>query len=258
MKTLDAVKIMDIAGTLIPLAMLAAIAILAIRFIRTYMGICIDCFTIYMQPFFMCAYARKRVVNRIIHDCKNAVFPINPDNGRGYPGGKKTNVSGYKGIQRGLLKDNPQHNYINIKFFFLFAIIKECMIVVKNQIIFKKAWLGALALFLMVGVATITFAFKGNTKANIAEKSIKVLAPQWYNLSATGATTANQIIGSLTSGNTKPNTPSCNDLNSGDPCAVQVNFSGTVPPFSAVNGKSVAYILANYSGSSVADATREP
>jgi hypothetical protein len=86
MKTLEAVKIMDIARTLIPFAMLAAIAILAIRFIRTYMEVCIDEFTIYIQPIFKCAYARKRVIGRIDHERKDAVFTINPDNGRGYPG----------------------------------------------------------------------------------------------------------------------------------------------------------------------------
>lgn len=86
MKTLDAVKIMDIARTLVPLAMLAAIAILAIRFIRTYMEVCIDDFTIYMRPFFMCAYARKSVNNRTVHDCRNALFPINPDSRAGLSG----------------------------------------------------------------------------------------------------------------------------------------------------------------------------
>lgn len=96
MKTLDAVKTMNIARTLIPVAMLAAIAILTIRFIRMYMVACIDYFTIYIQPLFKCAYARKRVLNRIAHDCKNAVFPINPDSGLGYPGNENQCI----GIQR--------------------------------------------------------------------------------------------------------------------------------------------------------------
>ena len=117
MKTIDAVKIMDIARTLVPLAMLAAIAILAIRFIRTYTGLCIWYDTICIQSFFICDYARKRIMGRIIYRCKYAVFKINPDSGLGYPGKMKTNVSGYNGLQRGLLKDKPQHNYINITFF---------------------------------------------------------------------------------------------------------------------------------------------
>lgn len=79
MKTLDTVKIMDIPWTLIPLSMLAAIAILNIGFIRSYMDVEVDCITIYVLPFFMSAYARKRVFNRVIHNRKDATFPINPD-----------------------------------------------------------------------------------------------------------------------------------------------------------------------------------
>lgn len=56
----------------------------------------------------MCAYARKRVVNRVVHDCKYATFPINPDSPAPAIREMKTNVSGYKGIQRGLLKDISQ------------------------------------------------------------------------------------------------------------------------------------------------------
>lgn len=86
MKTLDAVKIMDIARTLIPMAMLAAIAILALRFIGTYIGLCIWFVTIRTGPFFICDYARKRVMGRVIYRRKYAVFTINPDSGLGYPG----------------------------------------------------------------------------------------------------------------------------------------------------------------------------
>lgn len=75
MKTLDAAKIMDIAEKLISMLMLAYAALLFIRFIRSYMGVCIYYFTIYIQPLFKCAYARKRVVHRVAHQCKDALFP---------------------------------------------------------------------------------------------------------------------------------------------------------------------------------------
>lgn len=75
MKTIDAAKIMDIAEKLISMLMLAYAALLFIRFIRTSMRMCIYYFTKYIQPFFKCAYARKRVVKPIIHECKDALFP---------------------------------------------------------------------------------------------------------------------------------------------------------------------------------------
>ena len=96
MKTLDAVKIMDIARALIPMAMHAAIAILAIRFIRTYIGLCIWFVTISTGPFFICDYVRKRVMGRVIYRRKYAVFTINPDSGLGYPGNENQCI----GIQR--------------------------------------------------------------------------------------------------------------------------------------------------------------
>lgn len=105
MKTFDATRIIDIAGTLIPLSMLALIAMLCIRFIMRYTGLCIWHYTICIKPFFICDYARKRVMGRVIYRRKFAVFTINPDNGRGYPGEKKPMYQGYRGIQRGLLKD---------------------------------------------------------------------------------------------------------------------------------------------------------
>ena len=75
MKTLVAVNIVDIARTLLLLALLAAIGILFIRFIRRYMGKCIEYFNIYIQPFFMCENNRKKIVNKVIHDRRNAPYP---------------------------------------------------------------------------------------------------------------------------------------------------------------------------------------
>jgi len=95
----------------------------------------------------------------------------------------KTNVMGYNGIQRGLLKDKPQHNYINIKFFFLFAIIKECKIMAKRMITNYKAWLGALALFVMVGVATLTFGFKPDHKDEYKKAGGKRLTTYYFQYS---------------------------------------------------------------------------
>lgn len=86
MKTLDAIKIMDIARAIIPLAMLADIAIMAIRFIRKYIGICVVNFSSYILPFLIFAYARKRTGNKVVHDYKNAVYRKNPDSGAGLSG----------------------------------------------------------------------------------------------------------------------------------------------------------------------------
>jgi hypothetical protein len=114
MRTLETVRIIDIAGTLIPLSLLAAIATLTIDFVRGYLGVRTDYITISVFPFFISTYARKRVVNKIVHDCKHNLFPINPDSRAGLSGKCKTNALGCKGIQRGLLKDTQQHKCIKI------------------------------------------------------------------------------------------------------------------------------------------------
>jgi len=75
MKTFDAAKIRDIAGKLSQWAMLAVMVALCIRFVRAYMAASVWYYTITVQPLFNYAYARKRVVNRIVHRRKFALFP---------------------------------------------------------------------------------------------------------------------------------------------------------------------------------------
>lgn len=90
MKTLDAAQIMDLAGTLVPLSMLAGIAMAVIRFIRTYMEVCAKVYAEYVQPDLNCPYARERVFSKSTHDHKYAVFTGSPD-GRWLFGFKKGN-----------------------------------------------------------------------------------------------------------------------------------------------------------------------
>jgi hypothetical protein len=79
MKTLDAATIRDMAEALASKTMLAAIATLCIRFIRAYMAASVWFYTIIVALLFTCAYARKRIVNGVIHHRKFAVFAINPN-----------------------------------------------------------------------------------------------------------------------------------------------------------------------------------
>ena len=104
---IDTAQIMDRIGKLDLLSMLAAIVKAVIRFFRSYMEEEIQHYIVLSQvrPYFKCLKARKSVVNRIVHDCRDTVFPRNPDSRCGAIREMKTSVSGYKGIQRGLLKD---------------------------------------------------------------------------------------------------------------------------------------------------------
>lgn len=86
MKMLDAAKIRDIAGKLSQWAMLAAMVTLCIRSIRAYMAAVVRLYTPSAPPVLTCTYARKRVVNRVIHHRKFAVFAINPDSRAGLSG----------------------------------------------------------------------------------------------------------------------------------------------------------------------------
>jgi hypothetical protein len=86
MKTFDAATIRDMAEALASKTMLAAMATLCIRFIRAYMAASVWFYAIIVRPFFTCAYARKRVTNRVIHHRKFAVFAINPDSRAGLSG----------------------------------------------------------------------------------------------------------------------------------------------------------------------------
>lgn len=83
MKTLDAAKLTDIAGRYFRRAMLAFVAMLCIRFIRRYVDGWVRYKILYMQTGFNCAYAQKRVGNKVVHDRKYAIFPGNPNSRAG-------------------------------------------------------------------------------------------------------------------------------------------------------------------------------
>lgn len=74
MKIVDAAKIIDIARIISLTVMLAYMVLLFIRFLNSYLSACVLYLTVRRQTIFNCPYARKRVVNRIAHDRKFALF----------------------------------------------------------------------------------------------------------------------------------------------------------------------------------------
>ncbi|MBC8988178.1 hypothetical protein H9X96_20685 [Pedobacter sp. N36a] len=89
MKIVDAAKIMDIARIISLTVILAYMALLFIRFMSFYLSGRMWSINISIQTIFNCPYARKRVVNRIVHDCKNAVHRTIPDSRAGLSGKRK-------------------------------------------------------------------------------------------------------------------------------------------------------------------------
>jgi len=75
MKTLDAERIRDIAEEFTSKAMLAAMATLCIRFFMACMTASVRFYTMTEMTSFSCIYAQKRIVNRIVHHRKFALFP---------------------------------------------------------------------------------------------------------------------------------------------------------------------------------------
>jgi len=111
MNTLSTAKLIDITSNLYLKVMLAAMALLHNRIIRFYGLMMVRVMTI--ADFCIFAYARKRVINRVIHDRKNAIFTIFPNDislsfGKGQPPHRRC-----EGHQRGLLKDKTQRQYFN-------------------------------------------------------------------------------------------------------------------------------------------------
>jgi hypothetical protein len=92
MKTLDAATIRDMAENYASKVMLAAMATLCISFIRAYMAPSVWFYTIIVAPFFACAYARKRITNRVTHHRKFALFPKNPNSRAGLFGQMETDA----------------------------------------------------------------------------------------------------------------------------------------------------------------------
>ncbi|EHQ26573.1 hypothetical protein [Mucilaginibacter paludis] len=83
MKKFDAAKFKDMAEEIASKTMLGAMAMLCILFIRGYMAALMYLNTIMVMPLFTCAYARKRIVNRITHQRKFALFTKNPNSRAG-------------------------------------------------------------------------------------------------------------------------------------------------------------------------------
>jgi len=83
MKILNAAKIKEIAVELTSRVMLAAMARLCIRFFMTYLAPSAKFYTMTATISFSCTYARKRIVNRINHERKFALFTKNPNSRAG-------------------------------------------------------------------------------------------------------------------------------------------------------------------------------
>jgi len=76
MKTFETTRLRDIAEDLTSRAMLAAMATLCIRFFTAYMAASVWIYMIALTTiFFTHSNAQKRIVNRIIHQRKFALFP---------------------------------------------------------------------------------------------------------------------------------------------------------------------------------------
>lgn len=76
MKTFNTAKIGDIAERFSSKAMLTALATLCIYFFLAYMSAALWFYTILViAAFVTCTHAPKRIVNRIIHHRKFALFP---------------------------------------------------------------------------------------------------------------------------------------------------------------------------------------
>ncbi|MBE9599844.1 hypothetical protein [Pedobacter sp. MC2016-24] len=95
-----------------------------------------------------------------------------------------------------------------------------------------KAWLGALALFLMVGIATITFGFKSDVKAN-KDAAVSKRTVEWYSITQIVAgpnwSASNLKISTGVTG--EPTGDECNIDNEGNPCSARFNnTSGSTLP----------------------------
>ena len=77
MNTLVTAKLIDITSHLYLKVMLAAMALLLNRMLFLYGLVLVRVITII--SFCISTYARKRVINRVIHDRKYATFPICPN-----------------------------------------------------------------------------------------------------------------------------------------------------------------------------------
>ena len=92
MKWFDAAIIEDMAEGFALKIMLAAMAMLCIRFFRAYMVASVWFYTIIVAPFFTCAYARKRITNLFTHTRKFALFTKNPNSRAGLFGPMETDA----------------------------------------------------------------------------------------------------------------------------------------------------------------------
>ncbi len=74
MKIVDAAKLTDITRIIFLTVMHAYMALLFIRFIKVYLAV-VRMSVISFSTIFYCSNARKRLVNRTVHDRKRAAFP---------------------------------------------------------------------------------------------------------------------------------------------------------------------------------------
>jgi hypothetical protein len=80
-KTSDAASIRNIEEGLHSKVMLAVTALLCIRFIMAYLAVSFVLYMIKRPLPFNCAYAQKRMITRIIHYRKFALFPCGSKQG---------------------------------------------------------------------------------------------------------------------------------------------------------------------------------
>lgn len=106
MKTVDTAKMRDIARFISFKVMYAYMAALLIRFMRFYLSERLSCIYRSILTTFNCPNVRKRIQNKVVHDCKDTVHRRSPDSRPGLSGKRKPKYEGYNGFQRGLLEDN--------------------------------------------------------------------------------------------------------------------------------------------------------
>lgn len=75
MKTIYKVKMMGISKAIFWLELVIFLIILYIRFIASYLYTTLRYRFTNDHGNFSCTHAQKRVVKKIVHNCKNAVFP---------------------------------------------------------------------------------------------------------------------------------------------------------------------------------------
>lgn len=116
-----------------------------------------------------------------------------------------------------------------------------------------KKLMGVVAAIVLVLTTILTFAFKADFSK--IDRNNKVFANQWYTLTLAPGNPnlpANQQISGTTG--SQPTSEECNIDNEGNPCAVELSFSGTPPTFPP--GTTVQAAIS--AGGTVVAYTRQP